>query len=140
MTTQGAQATQAATEAGVFAILYTTEKACHAVDFAALVKAGKYLLQAAEAIEKHRLTGIPELAEAAGCARGWGEAIAKEAEKRRLQGEAPEIADELFQIVGQLVSDQPADSELLLRLEALREGRLEDARATQNVRARLRLV
>lgn len=39
MTAQEAELKRALTEAGVFAILFTTEKACHAADFAALVKA-----------------------------------------------------------------------------------------------------
>lgn len=140
MTTQEAELKRALTEAGVFAILFTTEKACHAADFAGLVRAGEYLLQAAEAIEKYRLLGIPELAEAAGCARGFAEGIAKEAERRRQEGETIESADEHFQVVGQLCGDNPADEELLHRLAALREGRLEDARATRNARNRLRLV
>lgn len=92
------------------------------------------------AIEKYRLTGIPELAEAAGCARGFAETIVREAAKRRQEGETMESADGQFEIVGQLCADRPADEELLLRLAALREGRLEDARATRNARNRLRLV
>lgn len=140
MTAQETELKGALTEAGVFAILFTTEKACHAATFDALLWAAGYLREAAEAIERYRLIGVPELAAAAGHARACAEAIAREAERRQQEGETLEGADQHFQVMGQLCDDRPADEELLLRLAALREGRLDDARATRNVRARLRLV